>query len=218
MVKIVHEDIKETRQFFNSKGTADDKQMLDQEESLINNCDKRITDFLISVSMRASIPPSDKEDIRIDLETVKNLERIGDLAMNLEEFYLMVNEDNGSFSASAMKDINSMYDYLYEMLDQAWKIHQSRDDSLFPALMVMEAKMDAQEVSARNAHFVRMEKGECTSAVAGSVFTDILATLERMGDHCVNIATSALSAANDPDKLKHNQETIQSSQDDARLN
>ena len=130
----------------------------------------------------------------------------------------MVNEDNGSFSASAMKDINSMYDYLYEMLDQAWKIHQSRDDSLFPALMVMEAKMDAQEVSARNAHFVRMEKGECNSAVAGSVFTDILATLERMGDHCVNIATSALSAANDPDKLKHNQETIQSSQDDARLN
>lgn len=111
-----------------------------------------------------------------------------------------------------------MYDYLSEMLDQAWKIHQSRDDSLFPALMVMEAKMDALEVSARNAHFVRMEKGECNSAVAGSVFTDILATLERMGDHCVNIATSALSAANDPDKLKHNQETIQSSQDDARLN
>lgn len=218
MVKIVHEDIKETRQFFNSKGTADDKQMLDQEESLINNCDKRITDFLISVSMRASIPPSDKEDIRINLETVKNLERIGDLAMNLEEFYLMVNEDNGSFSANAMKDINSMYDYLSEMLDQAWKIHQSRDDSLFPALMVMEAKMDALEVSARNAHFVRMEKGECNSAVAGSVFTDILATLERMGDHCVNIATSALSAANDPDKLKHNQETIQSSQDDVRRN
>lgn len=119
MVKIVREDINETKHFFNVKGSADDKQMLDQEESLINNCDKRITDFLISVSMRASIPPSDKEDIRIDLETVKNMERIGDLAMNLEEFYLMVNEDNGSFSADAMKDINAMYDLLLQMLEQS---------------------------------------------------------------------------------------------------
>ena len=37
-----------------------------------------------------------------------------------------------------------------------------------------------------------MSKNQCESSVAASIYCDILGTLERMGDHCCNIAKSAL--------------------------
>jgi len=55
-----------------------------------------------------------------------------------------------------------------------------------------EEKLDAMEYDFRQLHFKRVRDKECTSTVAGSVYCDILGTLERMGDHTINIARSAL--------------------------
>ena len=71
------------------------------------------------------------------------------------------------------------------------------------ALNQFEDSMDAMEVKARTGHFARMQHNECQSPVAGSVYCDILGTLERMGDHCCNIAKITLSAMPQETLLKH---------------
>jgi len=55
--------------------------------------------------------------------------------------------------------------------------------------------LDEQEQVARQKHFERMSSGICTSPVAESVYSDILGTLERMGDHCCNVAKSAVTGS-----------------------
>ena len=44
-----------------------------------------------------------------NLQVIKNIERVGDLTMNLTEFYELVIEDKGTFTDSAIHDINEMY-------------------------------------------------------------------------------------------------------------
>ena len=50
-----------------------------------------------------------------------------------------------------------------------------------------ENYLDLIEEKARQRHFKRMTEEVCVSGVAASIFVDILATLERIGDHIHNI-------------------------------
>ena len=49
------------------------------------------------------------------------------------------------------------------------------------------------ELKFRDTHFQRMAFKQCTSPVAESVYCDILGTMERMGDHCCNIAKAVIT-------------------------
>ena len=194
MGDVVMQDVSETKDFLNKPGDNEDKEILDQNEALINSLDKKITDYLMKISKNSAstLTEQDSEDLHLHLEVVKNLERLGDLAMNLTEFFVMVFEDNGEFSKDAMNDLNNMFDLFRHMLNRAMTIYKTRDVSLYASLMEDEDYMDSTEYKARLAHFDRMSRSECSSAVASSVYCDILGNLERMGDHCCNIAKCAL--------------------------
>ena len=57
----------------------------------------------------------------------------------------------------------------------------------------LEDKLDSMEFKFRNNHFDRLSNNACGSAIAASVYADILGNLERMGDHCRNIGRSTVS-------------------------
>ena len=186
MSTIVTKMIDDTRQYFINHN-ADEKDILGQSEVLINSLDEKITNFIMKVNSE-DMTEQDHYDANIHLQTVKNLERLGDLCMNLVEFFEMVYDDKGSFSEEASKDVNEMFDILVTMLECTMDIYNNKDYKLYDQLLISESHMDTLEYDGRDRHFARVAKGECVSAVAGSVYCDILATLERMGDHCNNIA------------------------------
>ena len=192
MADVVYEDVMDSRDFLNKPGTDEDFENLKQSEATINSLDRKITEFLVLVSANVNLTPSDQSDIRRDLEIIKNLERLGDLSMNLSEFYTLVREDRSKFTAKAMEDINAMYDCFKEMYAKAIAVYRTKDAIIYEELMELEELMDKKEYVARQAHFTRMSKNQCESSVGASIYCDVLGTLERMGDHCCNIAKSAL--------------------------
>ncbi|NCB33225.1 MAG: Na/Pi cotransporter family protein [Erysipelotrichia bacterium] len=197
MADVVRQDIQECKTFLNKPGNAEDRDMLSQTEALINSFDKKITDFLVKISNNATLSKQDSEDIRLNLEVIKNLERIGDLSMNVVEFFSMVFEDDGSFTENANEDINMMFDMMLHMFNRSIEIYKTRNDSLYASLMDEEDTLDKYEYDSRQKHFERMAKSQCGSAVAASIYCDVLANLERMGDHCCNIAKSSVTATVD---------------------
>ena len=54
--------------------------------------------------------------------------------------------------------------------------------------------MDDLKESMRTRHMIRLQRGEC-SIDAGFVWSDLLTDLERVADHCSNIAGCVLDAA-----------------------
>ena len=187
MAKVVRDDIVDTKEYLNKPGTKEDQEYLNQSEALINRMDKKITEYLIRISQHtSSMSEYDNDKIRLDLEIVKNLERIGDLATNLVEFFQMVFDDSGQFTEYAYSEINKMF-------DKCIVVYETSDNDTYMELLDLEDKLDSMEFKFRNNHFDRLSNNACGSAIAASVYADILGNLERMGDHCRNIGRSTVS-------------------------
>ena len=130
---------------------------------------------------------TDTDDFIATLQVIKNIERVGDLTMNLNEFYELAYDDKGLFSKHAISDVNEMYETVLEMNKLALSYFKEHSEADLKELLDKENYLDLVEEKARQRHFKRMAANECTSSVAAGVYVDILGTLERIGDHIFNI-------------------------------
>ncbi|MBP3892207.1 MAG: Na/Pi cotransporter family protein [Solobacterium sp.] len=193
LVDVVRLNTVNTLKFFNERGDETDKEKLDKTEAIANRFDTKITDYLIRLSVQSNLTQQDINDVRIQFDAVKNYERIGDLNQNLSEFFLMVFEKKEAFTEHAMKEINDMFEHFIDMYDLSAEVFVTHDEKAYHQLQEMELKLDAMEEEARAAHFKRMADHICVSPVAESIYCDVIGTLERMGDHCCNVAKSAIT-------------------------
>ena len=182
-------EILETSRAFLNKESKINQDSIEQVEELINNFDTKITDYLLLIS-KEKLAEDDIETSSTNLQIVKNLERIGDLASNLGEFFDMVYDGRENFSQAAIVELNNMFDLVIHMLNRSLRIYEHNDFSLLQSVKEDEIYLDLLENKARTNHFERMRSDECMSTIAGSVYVDILGTLERIGDHAENIARS----------------------------
>ena len=193
LIDVVRLNMTQTKDYFNSDGKAVDKDTLDKTEAVANHIDAKITEYLIRLSSKPNLTIQDTNDIRAQLDAVKNIERVGDLTMNVSEFFGMIAEKNEKLSDEAMTQVNIMYDHVIDMFDLMAEVFATRDEVLYAQLQSLESQLDEMELEYRHAHFERLRNGECTATVGSSVFCDILGNIERMGDHCCNTGKSAVT-------------------------
>ena len=86
MSTVVDAAVDKARDFMNTRGGSDEKELVNQTEDLINSIDTKITNYLMSVS-KENLNDRDMQDFNLHLQVIKNLERIGDLSVNLVEFF-----------------------------------------------------------------------------------------------------------------------------------
>ena len=197
MNTVVIDLVQQTNDYLNNKKNNNEaKDIAAQTESLINSLDHKITSYLVNIAKKEELTDQDFYNYNLNVDIIKNYERIGDLSMNLVEFYSMIYENKTKLSDEAYKELNEMYTLFYRMYSTANDMYINLDLTKYDSLLKDENCIDSLEIKARSNHFKRMSKGQCESAVAGSVYCDILAVIERMADHCVNIARAVLEVKN----------------------
>lgn len=206
MGEMAVEILETSKAFLNKEGKVN-QDSIEQVEELINNFDTKITDYLLLIS-KEKLAEDDIETSSTNLQIVKNLERIGDLASNLGEFFDMVYDGRENFSQAAIVELNNMFDLVIHMLNRSLRIYEHDDFSLLQSVKEDEIYLDLLESKARTNHFERMRSDECMSTIAGSVYVDILGTLERIGDHAENIARSVFDV-----RTQHEQRIFQASEE-----
>ena len=157
-----------------------------QYEDAINSLDSKITDYLMNIAHN-SMSDHDTNEFISNLQVIKNIERVGDLTMNLNEFFELAFDDKSAFTDDAIHDVNEMYKTVLEMNELALSHFMNPDEAKLQILHDKENYLDLLEVKARQRHFKRMAGEICGSGVAASIYVDILGTLERIGDHVWNI-------------------------------
>ena len=161
-----------------------------QIEDAINNLDRRITDYLIEVS---SVSISAVESLRhvMLLETVRDIERIGDHFENIIELVDFRDVNRVKLTEDAMNDLAEMFTLTIETVQMSIDSLNKNDMDMARSVAQKEALIDKMERKFRKNHILRLNEGHCT-AQAGMVFVDIVSNLERIGDHAVNIAEAIL--------------------------
>lgn len=185
MGELAAQCLRSSQEFFNSKSSKH-QNTSKQLEDAINSIDAKITEYLMTIAHN-SLNDYDTDHSITNLQVIKEIERVGDLTMNLNEFYEMAYEDKGTFTDSAIEDVNEMYKTVLEMNEYALKHFITPRPEYLEAVIDKENYLDLLEEKARQRHFKRMTGEICGSGVAASIFVDILGTLERIGDHVYNI-------------------------------
>ena len=168
-------------------------EMVPQYEEGINSLDQKITEYLTKISTH-SLSGQDSKEHLVLMNTVRDLERVGDHMENVMELVDYQKEKKIKFSDAATEDINEMFDLTVATLKQAIKAMETNDAKEAVEAIKKEENIDKMERVLRKKHIMRVNNRECSGS-AGIVYIDIISNFERIGDHAVNIAETVLEEA-----------------------
>ncbi|WP_092052126.1 Na/Pi cotransporter family protein [Bhargavaea ginsengi] len=161
-----------------------------QLEDAINNLDRGITDYLVKISAEP-ISAIESERHVILMETVRDIERIGDHFENIIELIDYREANRVVLTEGALADLDEMFSLTIDTVSRSLEALNHHDAEIAREVAEKEDLIDKMERKFRKKHIQRLNDGQC-SAQAGIVFVDIVSNLERIGDHAVNIAESIL--------------------------
>ncbi|MFQ7428000.1 MAG: Na/Pi cotransporter family protein [Flavonifractor plautii] len=163
---------------------------LDKLEGLLDNYLVKLTDRALTA----------EESTRVSelLHTLSDFERIGDYAVNVSESAVVLHDRNITFSPQARAELERLTAAVGETLDKTVACYQSRPRTLAVQVEPLEEVVDLIAATLKNRHVERLKAGECTIEL-GTQFLELLINLERMSDHCSNVALHILRQTSSPD-------------------
>ncbi len=166
-----------------------------RSEDHVDYYEDRLGTYLVKLSAQ-NLSAADNAQATKLLHMISDFERISDHAVNIVKSAEEIHEKKLTFSSDAMRELNTMIDAVSEIMSLA--LASFRDDDLNSAVMVEPLKLvvDNLKDRIRLNHVKRMQQGECTIEL-GFILTDLLTNLERVSDHCSNIAGYMLEMSED---------------------
>jgi len=140
---------------------------------------------------RAQVSDDDSSEVSKLLKIIGDLERISDHSVNILESVEEINEKKIVFSEDAQKEMEVLCGALAEILSLSAEAFWSSDWETACSVEPLEQVIDHIKTTLRNRHITRLKKGEC-SVEAGFIWSDLLTDMERISDHCSNIAVSII--------------------------
>ena len=146
--------------------------------------------YLVKLSTRR-ISASDSNEAAKLLKIIGDFERISDHAVNIVQSAEELGSKDLALSPQASKELSILAGAVSEILDLS--LDAFLRDDLGPAGLVepLEQVIDGLKEQLRTAHILRLQQEKC-SIEAGFVWSDLLTNLERVSDHCSNIAGCVL--------------------------
>ncbi len=159
-------------------------------ENAIDRLEREITDYVVLVS-RKQLSEDESKNAYIILQSLNDIERIGDHCDNIIEQATYASKHQVSFSGEALEEMDKIVEITKNTLLLAYRALERQDKSVARQVLTHEEMIDDMQATYRKAHIRRLNEGNCNGN-NGAVFLDMLANLERIGDHCRNIAEYVL--------------------------
>ena len=146
--------------------------------------------YLVKLS---AMPLSEQDTVESSelLHMIGDLERISDHAVNLLEAGEELREKKIVFTDAAQAELKQLTAAVDEVVELAMRAFTANDVTAAAQVEPLEQVVDELKEKLRSHHIVRLQRGEC-SIEAGFVWSDLLTDLERVADHCSNIAGCVL--------------------------
>jgi phosphate:Na+ symporter len=177
--------------FYNPREETLEKSMA--LEAGIDRLEREITDFVV-VASRKQLSAAESVSANIILQSLNDIERIGDHCENIIEQADYAQKNQVNFSGEAQEEMHSIIEITKQALILAYQTLEHHDVSAARQVLPLEEKIDELQENYRKNHIRRLNEGICNGS-NGAVFLDMLTNLERIGDHCRNIAQYILEEA-----------------------
>lgn len=171
-----------------AQAVRETEQEADQYEDMLGT-------YLVKMG-RSNLSKNDSQQVSKLLHIIGDFERISDHAVNLVESAEEMQSKGLNFSIYAKKELEILTAAVGEIMDLSLEAFLKNDPVLAAQVEPLEEVVDTLKEQLRNRHILRLQKGECTIEL-GFVWSDLLTNLERVADHCSNIAGCIIEMAHD---------------------
>ncbi len=155
-------------------------------ESKADKYEDKLGSYLVKVSSYELSEEDSAESAKL-LHIIGDLERISDHAVNILNSAEEINDKKLNFSGDCRKELSVMVDAVEEIISLSYDAFISNDITKAQLVEPLEQVVDDLKDGLKSRHIKRLQKGDCTIEL-GFVLTDLLTNLERISDHCSNIA------------------------------
>lgn len=173
---------------YNSK-TAE---QIDEYETTTDKYEDKLGSYLVKLST-VELLPEDSNEVSMLLHNIGDFERIGDHAQNIATLSMEMKDKQITFSELAISELDVIRNALKEIIENTEKAFDTEDVALAYKIEPLEQVIDGLISEVRSRHILRLQNGECTVTL-GFIFSDLLINMERVSDHCSNIAACLISA------------------------
>ena len=174
------------------------KEGLEEVERMESDCDRyedALGSYLVKLTAQ-ELTRRQNEDVSKYLHTLTDFERISDHALNMAQSAEEIHEKKIDFSDKATRELSVLSAAVREILRLTTEAFEKNDLTLAARVEPLEELIDQLCDECKRRHVERLQQGACTIR-QGFVFNDLLSGIERVGDHCSNIAVAMMELEED---------------------
>ena len=164
-------------------------------ESKIDRYEDALSAYIIKLE-RQDLSIEENNILNAILHNVGDLERISDHAKNIAEVAHELYTKGIQFSEEAKREVAVYMAAVEEIVTIAVQSFIDKDMELAASVEPLEEVIDEIHARVKDGHIERLRKGQCTIEL-GFILSDLGTNLERVADHCSNLAICTIETAND---------------------
>ncbi|MFI3115007.1 MAG: Na/Pi cotransporter family protein [Clostridia bacterium] len=171
-------------QFF-TEGTLPNIEDFSANEKFLDTAEVEISKYLLGIS-GLGIGSSKMRHTEM-LRTLSDFEKIGDYADDFLENIQQMQDNNLTLNDVATNELKIMISAVSEVLILTQEVYKNRDIELATSVEPLEDVIDMLREQLKTNHLVRLNSDIC-SIDSSHYFLDLIHILEKISDHCSNIA------------------------------
>lgn len=164
-------------------------------EKKVDKYEDTLGEYLVKLSTH-NLTDEDSRELSMQLHLIGDFERISDHALNILESAEELKDKKMSFSGPAKKELENIVNATNEIVTLATAAFVENNLEKAALVEPLEQVIDELKKNMKNGHIERLRRNECTIE-QGFVFNDLITNLERVSDHCSNIAGCVIETANE---------------------
>ena len=169
-----------------AKAVRDGEDRTDHYEDMLGSYLVKLSSLKISVQ--------DSAEAAMLLKAIGDFERIGDHSLNILEAAEELQEKGFRFSDSAWWELRILAEAVDEIISLSFRAFRENDLEAAYQVEPLEQVIDDLKEKLRLHHIRRLQQGVC-SIETGFIWSDLITAMERIGDHCSNIAGCVVDMA-----------------------
>ncbi|MCI5857968.1 MAG: Na/Pi cotransporter family protein [Agathobacter sp.] len=164
-------------------------------EQEIDHYEDVLGSYLVKLSSK-DLSQKDSRTLSVLLHCISDYERISDHAINITDSIDEMRERDLKFSDRAEEELGVYMHAVNDIVDRTVDVFKRWDLDDARHIEPLEQVIDELNLQLRQRHIKRLRKGKCTIEL-GLILEDIIRNMERVADHCSNVAVCMIEVSVD---------------------
>jgi len=182
---------------------AKNVEKIKEYENIIDRTEDKLNSYLVAIT-DCELSAAESKSVTSLLHAITDFERIGDYSVNIMQSSENMKETDNKLSDMAIEELDVISSAVEEIIDMSITAVEYDDIKIAARIEPLEQTIDNLDDELKRRHISRLKTGDC-AIERGIRFLDMLSDIERIADHCSNIAVHILSRNDDKDEVNHHE-------------